>query len=180
MEESVVPVLTMPRKPDFLVIGGKTFFLEDTALSPEDLFKRMTEFYEDSLEALKDKVATHCSQEAKDDLNHQLARIERHVQRGVVVLPDECRDSGNVVMVYANKAYPTRIMLFRPTRLSVVLSRVLDWVGYVKRDISRKDAERYSNFMAWAEPLVSAHSTVPPNGGLSSIKVDITINQDVI
>lgn len=172
------PVLKLPDKPNFMVIDGKTFFVKEVAQSPESILKHIEEYYNANMEDLKERVASHVSIENDEDLGRQVARIERHLTKGIVALPDNARTNGSIIMVHNNKAYETRTLLFRPTRISVTLRRVVDWVHWVETQISKKDAERFTKFLEWAKPLIVHYNSLVRD--LSNIKIDITVEQDMI
>lgn len=172
------PVLELPAKPSFMVANGKTFILEEVNESPQDMLRSVEQFYMDNLEGLREKLARHISEESQADLNAQVQRIERHLASGIVALPEGVRESGSVLFLQTNKVYRSRIVLFRPTRISVVLSRVVDWMRWIDQDLSRRDAERYTKFCDWARPLIQHYRDL--NQDMSAIKIDVSVNQDMV
>lgn len=175
---SEMPVLIMPPKPNFMVVDGKTYLVDQIELSPQDMLGSVEQFYKDQLEEMKEQVTCHVSAESQADLNAQVTRIERHLARGVIALPDGMRENGTLMYLNANRVYPTRIVLFKPTRISVVMQRVAEFVRWIDQDISRRDAERFTKFCDWARPLVQHYRTL--NQDMSMVKVDIFINQDLV
>lgn len=172
------PVLELPKKPNFMVVEGRTYFLDEVKLSPADLLGECTKFYEDSLEVLKEQVSSHVSQEAQNDLEVQVARIERHLSAGIVVIPDHLRSRHTVLMYDDNKVHETRIIMFKPNRMTVTMQRVISFVDWINREITRKDAERFTKFVEWAKPLIDHYMGLSRD--MSGIKVDIRFDQELI
>lgn len=175
---SETPVLELPEAPSFMVVDGQTFLVEKLSQSPTELLQNVHAFYKENLESLKERVANHISLASQDDLDTQVKRIERHLKTGVVMLPDALKTSGSLMMLQNNRVYATRIVLFRPTRISCTLQQVARWVLWIKDDITKRDAERFANFYNWANTLLAHYEVLKV--GLASVKVDITINQDLV
>lgn len=174
-----MPVLALPESsPSFMVIDGQTYFVDKVTLSPLNMLKQVEDFYKDNLEVLKEKVAKHLSDESQKDLDIQVQRIERHLSAGVVALPDDCRTNGTILMLQNNRVYKTRIVLFKPQRISITLQRVADLVRWVNQEISRRDAERFTKFLEWAMPLIQHYRDL--NQDMAGVKVDIKVDQDII
>lgn len=175
---SEMPVLQLPEAPSFMVVDGQTFLVEKVAQTPVELLKNVQDFYEANLQTLKEQVSHHVSQENIQDLDRQVARIERHLKAGIVVLPDNLRTNGTIMMLESNKLYETRIILFRPTRISCTMQQIARWVEWIEDELSKRDGERYSRFVEWAKPLMTHLSTLP--AGLAGVKVDLTVTQDLV
>lgn len=175
---SEMPVLALPSKPSFMVVDGKTYLVEQVTESPQDLLKDIETFYKENLENLRAQVANHFSTESQDDLHKQVQRIERHLAAGIVALPENARSNGEVLYLQNNKVYKSRIVLFKPSRISCTMQRVTDFVFWIEQRLSKREAERYSAFLNWAKPLLSQYHL--EGADTSNIKVDIMVNQDII
>lgn len=172
------PALELPIRPSFMIIDGKTFIIEQIEQSPHDMLKNVEEFYNQNLEELRAKVSKHLSEESQVDLDTQVKRIERHLASGIVALPEGLQGSGHVLFLQANKVYESKIVLFKPSRISCTLQRVEQFCAWIESEISRRDAERYTKFIEWARPLITHYRGL--NRDLSSIKMDITVHQDLV
>lgn len=172
------PALDLPKQPMFMVLDGKTYFMEQMQQSPEDLLKHVMDFYKDNLDVLRDKIDNYISDESLADLDRQIVRVERHLRANLVTIPEALKANGTI-MCYSstNKVYETRIILFKPSRISVTMSRVREYVRWVKRDIPRKEAERYTKFLEWADPMLAHFDGLKAD--TSGIKIDIIIDQDL-
>lgn len=174
---SDIPVLQLPDRPNFMVVDGKTYLMESVKQSPDDLLKSVEEYYAQNMQEMTSRVTNHFTRENQSDLEAQMTRIERHLNAGVVTIPEGLRANGVILQLYANKVYETRIVLFRPKRISVTMRMVRDYLQYLHRDITRKEAERYSRFIEWAKPLLEHH--LQRNDDITGIKVDIMLEQDL-
>lgn len=172
-----MPPLALPDRPNFMVADGKTYLLEKVGHSPDDMLKLIEQYYDENIKEMKNRIVHHVTRENINDLDTQLRRIERHLQQGVVAIPDGLRANGTILQLYSNRVHETRIVLFRPKRISVTLRMIRDYLQWLHRDITRKEAERYSRFIEWAKPLLEHH--LQRNDDISGIKVDITIEQDL-
>lgn len=172
------PVLQLPDRPNFMVINGESYLLDKVDVSPQSMFKLVEEHYKTHLEQLKETVEQHITAAAVQDLDEQVQRIERHLGNGLIALPDELRTSGTVMTLWNNRVYPTRVLLFRPTRISIVAGKIKDVLMYIECDITRREAERYTKFIEWGKPLLEHYQGL--NQDLYRIKVDIYINQDLV
>lgn len=172
------PELKLPDSPNFMVVNGETFFVEKINQAPESILKIVDEYYEENLNVLRAKVSRHLSEEAAADLEAQLGRIERHLRKGIVAIPDDLQNRGQLLTLANNKVYDTRILLFRPTRISITIQRLQEYVEWVEREITRKDAERFTKFVEWAKPLVQHYVDI--RASLAGTKVDIKVEQDII
>lgn len=178
---SDLPVLELPKAPNFMVVDGQTFRVDKVTASPTQMLKHIEDFYTANLEVLKSKVTKHITDENLADLDRQVTRIERHLTTGIVALPDNLRNTGSVMYLHNNKVYETRIMLFRPTRISCTLGRVYEIIEWTRSSaMTRKDAERFSRFVEWGVPMIAHYRTLPTPRDLHSVKVDIKIEQDLI
>lgn len=172
-----MPTLALPDRPNFMVADGKTYLLEKVGHSPDDMLKLIEQYYDENIKEMKNRVTNHVSRENQIDLEAQMSRIERHLNMGIVTIPDYLRGNGVILQLYANKVYDTRIVLFRPNRISVTLRMIRDYLQYLHRDITRKEAERYSRFVEWAKPLVEQYMALGQD--ITGIKVDISLEQDL-
>lgn len=175
---SEVPVLSLPVRPNFMVTNGKTYLLEEVNQTPEDILKTVEGYYKDNLEVLREKVVRHISAESQDDLNKQVMRIERHLSSGVIMLPENLRANGSIMALRNNKVYETRVVLFKPSRLSCTMQRISGIVTWINTEMPRREGERYSKFVEWARGMEEHFRSV--HADTSSVKIDVTINQDTI
>lgn len=173
-----VPVMALPSKPSFMVIDGKSFLVEPLTESPEQLMRSTEEYYAVNLAELKEKVLRHISEESQDDLNKQVLRIERHLNSDVVTLPEGLQEHGSLMFLADKKVYATRVVLFKPSRISCTLQMCGGFIRWIDTNLSRRDAERFTKFCDWARPILTHHREVSQD--TSGVKVDIIVNQDLV
>lgn len=178
METLPVPVLKLPDKESFLCLDGQMYFLDKMKQKPQALFKELEAYYEDHLKDAKERIAHHIADASQTDLDVQLSRIERHLRQGIVTLPDDLREQGSIMSLWTNKVYPTRIVLFKPSRISMTLRRGVDYIAWFDSNYSARDRERFTKFYEYIKPL-SEHFT-GLNRDLSSVKIDIMVKQDLV
>lgn len=169
--------LQMPARPNFMVVDGKTYLVDKIEQSPEDMLKHVEEFYKDSMQVMQDQVTRHLSAESRDDLHKQVERIERHLSSNVIIVPEGLRQNGTLLTLRHNKVWATKLIMFKPSRISVTMLRVTNIVHWVNNDISKRDAERFTKFVEWSTPLIAHLNGIGRD--LSGIMVDITVNQDM-
>lgn len=172
------PVLALPQAPQFMVIDGKTYVVDKVELSPTDMLQSVTDFYKDNLAVLNERMVQHISEESQQDLHNQVQRIERHLAAGVVSLPEDARRNGTILMLQNNRVYKTRVVLFKPTRVSITLQRVAEVARWINTQIPRRDAERFRRFLEWATPLIVHYRDLGQDS--AGVKCDIIVEQDLV
>lgn len=175
---SGMPTLALPEAPNFMVVNGQTFLVDKVDRSPSDLMKSVTAYYEGNLAALKQQVAAHVGQEGVEDLNRQVTRIEQHLKSGVISLAENLRLPNKVLMHKNNRVYEARIIPYRPNRMSGNLGSFQAIKGWIERDISKRDAERYTSFLNWLNPLLEHFILLKRD--LYGVKADLYFTQDLV
>lgn len=173
-----MPELRLPDEPQFMIANGKTYLLEEVRESPTDFLANVRTYYEESCKTAREQLVNYINTESQTDLNAQIDRIQKHNSRAVITVPENMRAKGTIMMFSDNKVFQTRIMLFRPSRLSCTLSRLRDYVRWVNNEIPRRDAERYTTFVKTTSDLIMHFEG--RGADLSAVKMDVTFEQDLV
>lgn len=170
------PHLEMPSKPNFMVINGKVYNFDELKLSPQDMLHNIEAYYANDIASLKQEMAAHLSSECRADLDIQIQRLERHQDRTIISVPENLTENGTILYLDHNKVHETRLILYKPHRISVTLQRVIAFISWINNDLSRREADKYTKFIEAANTVIS----LPRTRDLASIKIDIMVSQDII
>ena len=165
------PIFNIPEPPSFLVKEGKVYKITELNCDVSKAFKSIDKWY---LHKVNEAIQPFISQRStvdQDDLEEQLAHINKHNDTSKVVVDNELLGYGIPLMVVANKVYKAMLIDYNPQVASISWSYLNNWVG----SIDNMDTERKAKYT-----ILSEIRTHRPDSYNSSDFIDIALKQDLV